>query len=237
MHLNDFMKKTFAILSFAALLLSSCGGGAALYEISGQTYEELPSDTPLNRPVVKMNSVLSENLYFKIRYDDKAWEIDETPGEYPTNLVFQNTSYEPDTCVILPGTKGYTLEKQYEISQWLYKSDYTSGIDYEFKNPVTGIIEMRVFETSSNGEALPSVLFELHLPVDGQDQAKCYADYQEFIGTYTFDHYEGTPEELKAILQEIEEIKKQNAAAEAQKELQDAQKQAEAQSGSGATLD
>ena len=230
------MKKSIAILALSSLLLTSCGG-AKLYEISGQTYEKLPSDTPLNRPVVKMNSVLSENLYFKISYDDKAWKIVDSKGEYPTNLIFQNVSYEPDTCIILPGTKGYKLDKQYEISQWLYKSDYTSGIDYEFKNPVTGIIEMRVFETSSNGEALPSVLFELHLPTDGQDQAKCYADYQEFIGTYTFDHYEGTPEELKAILQEIEEIRKQNAAAEAQKELQEAQKAAEVQSGTGSAID
>lgn len=217
------MKKAITILALISLLLTSCGNGGA-YEISNQTYEILPSDTPLNRPVVKMNSVLSENLYFKLRYDDKAWEIEDTKGKYPTNFVFRNTSYKGDACVVLPGTKGYKLDKEYSITQWLYKSDYTGGIDYEFKNPVTGIIEMRVFETNGNGESLPSALFELHLPTDGQDQSKCYADYQELIGSYTFDHYEGTPEELKAILQDMEDIRKQNAAAEAQKELQDAQK-------------
>lgn len=225
------MKKIIAIVALTSLLLVSCARGPA-YEISAQAYEVLPSDTPMNRPVVKMNSVLSENLYFKIRYDDKAWKIVDSAGDYPTNLIFQNLSYDDDTCVVLPGTKGYKLDKQYEISQWFYRSDYTSGIDFEFKNPVTGLIEMRVFETASNGDSLPSVLFELHLPIDGQNQDKCYADYQELIGTYTFDHYEGTQEELQAILRDIEETKKQNDALEAQKELERAREEAAAKESS-----
>ncbi len=212
------MKKSIAAIGLLSLLLTSCGGQK--YEASAQAYEILPADDATGWPVVKMNSVLSENLYFKMRYDPKGWEIKDSNGKYITNLYFRDVNYKGDACVVLPGTKGYKLEKEYSVSQWAYKSDRTSGIDYEFKNPVTGIIEMRVFETASNGEALPSALFELHLPTDGQDQAKCYDDYQQLIGTYSFDHYDGTPEELKAILQNLEEIKKQNEEAEKAKELE-----------------
>ena len=54
--------------------------------------------------------------------------------------------YEDGTCIVLPGHKGYELEKEYTVSQWAFRSDRTSGIDYEFMNPVTGVIEMRVLK-------------------------------------------------------------------------------------------
>ena len=209
--------KKILILSIATLLLTSCG--KTKYPISNQTWELSDSEDGSGRKIVKMNSVLVENLYFKFMYDPTKWELKESKQEYMTNLYLDHTAYDDGTCVLLPGTKGYELEKDYDISTWSYKSDLTAGLDYEFKNPVTGVIEMRVFETSSNGEGMPTVLFELHLPTDGQDQFQCYEDYQQTIGTYTFDHYEGTPEELQAILQNLEAIKKQNEEAQKQSEL------------------
>lgn len=225
------MKKSITVISLLALLLTSCGGQK--FATSGQNYELLPPDDATGWTVVKMNSVLTENLYFKLRFDPTFWEIKESKGDYVTNFYFDHVGYEDGTCIVLPGMKGYELEKEYTVSQWAFRSDRTSGIDYEFMNPVTGIIEMRVFETSSNGEGMPASLFELHLPTDGQDQAQCYNDYQQLIGTYTFDHYEGTPEELKAILLNLEEIKKQNAEAEKQKELEQIKT---APSGTGETV-
>lgn len=228
------MKKTLATIGLLSLLLTSCGGDK--YVASLQAYELLPSDDSTGWPVIKMNSVLSENLYFKMRYDPKAWELVDSNGDYVTNFYFRDINYKGDSCIVLPGTKGYKLDKEYTVSQWAYKSDRTSGIDYEFKNPVTGIIEMRVFETASNGQGLPSALFELHLPTDGQDQEQCYTDYQQIIGTYSFDHYDGTPEELKAILQNLEEIKKQNAEIEKQKELEQAVQNSNTTTGTGEAI-
>ncbi len=208
------MKKILIATSILALLLTACGGQKL--QPTNQTWTETAPEEGKTRPTVLMNSVLDENLYFKVKYDPSQWEIKETPGEYQTNLIFDHTQYEDETCYILPGTIGATLEKEYEVTQWSYKSDVTWGIDYEFVNPVTKIIEMRVFEAASNGAGFPTTLFELHLPTDGQDQEQCYEDWQQFIGTYAFDHYTGTPEELQAIMQQIEAQKALNAEIEEQ---------------------
>lgn len=212
------MNKSLATILFSALLLTACGNKV---ETTEQTWEILPADDATYWPVVKMNSVLSSNLYFKMRFDTKAWEIINTKGEQLTNLAFRNLNYSENQCLLLPGTKGYKLEKQYEIGQWAYKSDRTYGIDFEFKNPVTGIIEMRVFEAQSNGEGFPSVLFELHLPLDGSDQTQCYEDYKQLIGTYSFDHFEGNKAELDALLQNLAEIQKINEENEKKQELEE----------------
>lgn len=213
------MKKLITLVITGSLLLSACGGQS--FEISGQTYEEFPPDEGSKRPIVRMNSVLDENLFFKVKYDPESWEIKETPGKYRTNLIFNNKHYKNETCVLLPGTKGYQLEKDYDVDQWSYRSDITWGIDYEFINPITGISEMRVFEAESNGAGFPNTLFELRLPTDGQDQAQCYTDWQQFIGTYVFESYEGTPEELQAILSELEATKAYNDELESKKELEE----------------
>lgn len=210
--------KKISILLLTIFFLTSCS--KEKYPISNQTWEISDSEDGSGRKVVKLNSVLAENLYFKFMYDPTKWELKESKQNYMTNLYLDHRAYDDGTCVLLPGTQGYEIEKDYSISTWSYRSDLTYGNDYEFKNPITGVIEMRVFETSSNGEGMPTVLFELHLPTDGQDQYQCYEDYQQTIGTYTFDHYEGTPEELQAILQNIEATKKQNEEIQKQKELE-----------------
>lgn len=213
------MKKTITLVALTAIFLSACGGPKI--QPTNQSYEVLgPDGTEDTRIEVLINSVLDENLYFTVKYDSTMWEIKETPGLYQTNLIFDNLKNDDETCYILPGTIGRELEKDYQIEQWSYKSDLTYGIDYQFINPITKITEMWIFEAESNGAGFPTTLFELHMPADGQDQGACYDDYVQLIGTYKFHHYTGTPEDLEAIMQEIERTKALNAEIEKQKEIE-----------------
>lgn len=212
------MKKFLAATSLLTLLLTACG---AELKPTNQSWTETAPEEGKTRPTVTMNSVLDENLYFKVKYDPSQWEIKETKGKYQTNLIFDHTQYEDETCYILPGTIGAELEKEYEVTQWSYKSDVTWGIDYEFANPITKTVEMRVFEAVSAGAGFPTTLFEIHLPTDGQDQEQCYKDWQQLIGTFQFDHYSGTQEELQAVLQQMEAQKTLNEEIEKQKLIEE----------------
>lgn len=197
--------KRFSLLLIALLLVSSACEKGPEYALTNQSYEVLPPAEDSTRPIVKMNSVLDENLHFKFAYDPEFWELKAVePGTYPTNVILSHTWYKNDSCVIMPGTVGGLLEKNYDIEQWAYQSEKTYGIDYQFMNPVTGITEMRVFEADSNGQGFPTTLFELRLPTDGQDQYQCYEGWQQLIGTYEFDFYSGTPEQLQAKMAELE---------------------------------
>lgn len=233
--------KRFSLLFLVLLLvLTGCNKGPE-YPITTQSYEILPPEEGSTRPVVKMNSVLDENLHFKFAYDSAVWEAkDVEPGTYPTNVIFTHKAYKDDSCIIMPGTAGYELKKDYDVEQWSYQSEKTYGIDYQFMNRVTGVTEMRVFEADSNGQGFPTTLFELRLPTDGQDQYQCYEGWQQFIGTYAFDFYSGTPEELSAKMAEIEaaKIAQEEALKKAEQEalikaLEEAEKAKEAETASG----
>lgn len=212
------MKRILALTSTLALLLAGCGNDL---KPTNQSWTETPPDEGKTRPTVTMNSVLDENLYFKVKYDPSQWQIKETKGRYQTNLIFNHTQYEDETCYILPGTLGKELEKDYTVEPWSYKSEVTWGKDYQFINPVTKITEMWVFEAESAGVGFPTTLFELHVPTDGQNQDQCYEDWQQFIGTFEFDHYSGTPEDLEAILKYMEEQKKLNEEIEKQRMIEE----------------
>lgn len=207
------MKKILASTSILALLLTGCGDSL---KPTNQTWQEFPPEEGKTRPTVMINSVMDENLYFKVKYDPSQWEIKETKGIYQTNLIFDHTGYEDETCYILPGTIGKELKKDYTVETWSYKSDVTWGKDYQFINPVTQITEMWVFEAESAGAGFPTTLFELHVPTDGQNQDQCFYDWEQFIGTFVFDHYTGSPEDLKAIMEQIEAQKALNEEIEKQ---------------------
>lgn len=232
------MKRFSSLFLVLLLVLTACNRGPE-YPITTQSYEILPPEEGSTRPVVKMNSILDENLHFKFAYDSDVWEAKAVePGTYPTNVIFTNQAYKDDSCIILPGTAGYELEKDYDVEQWFYQSEKTYGIDYQFINRVTGVTEMRVFEADSNGQGFPTTLFELRLPTDGQDQYQCYEGWQQLIGTYAFDFYSGTPEQLSAKMAEIETAKKaqEEALKKAEQEalirqLEEAEAKEEAASG------
>lgn len=205
------MKKILASFAALTLLVTACG---PKFEVSSQSYIQQEPEEGSTRPILEMNSVLDENLYFKIKYDPEVWEVLDTPGRYMTNLVLSHKSYSKETCVILPGTQGFELEKDYQVEQWQYRSEHTHGIEYQFINPITGITEFWVYEDESNGQGFPKTLFELQIPQDGQDQGQCRDDFHQVVGTYQFSYYSGTAEELESKLEELEELDEMNKALE-----------------------
>ncbi|MBU0981503.1 hypothetical protein KKC94_02310 [Patescibacteria group bacterium] len=198
------MKKAISLLILIPILLIGCDNPS--FDTSMQTYSLLPPLEGSVLNIVKMNSMIDPDLHFKFKYDSSIWEIKETHGKERTAILLENKNFDSGSCYILPGIQGHELEKEYVVTEWAFKSYYTAGIDYQFDNPVTGIPEMRVFEAQTNGEGFPTTIFELHLPDGDQDIEQCRKEYEAVIGTYEFDFYAGTPDELKAKMAELEEI-------------------------------